>query len=405
MKNIDNKFKIKGGNENTLRGIEKNIKLDYVYKFLSSVNISSAIWMLYLAYKGMSLVEIGILEAIHHGTSLLFEVPTGALADILGRKKTIVIGRLVSAIQAVLMLTCNSFIGFAIAFVISPISYNLNSGSEEALVYDSLKVIGREDEYLKINGRLNFIIEVAQGIAVLVGGILSDYSFAYSYVLAAIISMCAFGVSLGFKEPDIHEEKKERVRVKGHFKECYRVMKENKSLILMMMFFEGIEMVGTTIYFYSQQYFSDMGYSRSLIAIIYVLSSVGCAIVATQIYKVERKLKSHILYVVPMLSGIFLIILGVSTGVTSIIGFIIFSAIINSLYPISSDYINKLIPSAQRATLISVQSMCFSLFMIVVFPIIGVIGQFVSLDFTFIILSGVLILLGVFTLVRTLKAS
>ncbi|MEG0133345.1 MAG: MFS transporter [Clostridium sp.] len=405
MKNIDNKFKIKGGNENTLRGIEKNIKLDYVYKFLSSVNISSAIWMLYLAYKGMSLVEIGILEAIHHGTSLLFEVPTGALADILGRKKTIVIGRLVSAIHAVLMLTCNSFIGFAIAFVISPISYNLNSGSEEALVYDSLKVIGREDEYLKINGRLNFIIEVAQGIAVLVGGILSDYSFAYSYVLAAIISMCAFGVSLGFKEPDIHEEKKERVTVKGHFKECYRVVKENKSLILMMMFFEGIFMVGTTTHFYSQQYFSDMGYSRSLIAIIYVLSSVGCAIVATQIYKVERKMKSHILYVVPILSAVFLIILGVSTGVISILGFIIFSAIINSLYPVSSDYINKLIPSAQRATLISVQSMCFSLFMIVVFPIIGIIGQFVSLDFTFIILSGVLILLGVFTLVRTLKAS
>ena len=70
------------------------------------------------------------------------------------------------------MLFCNSFLGFAIAFVISAISYNLNSGSEEALVYDSLKVIGEEEKYLKINGNLNFIIEVAQGIAVLVGGIL-----------------------------------------------------------------------------------------------------------------------------------------------------------------------------------------------------------------------------------------
>jgi len=135
----------------------------------------------------------------------------------------------------------------------------------------------------------------------------------------------------------------------------------------------------------------------SFIAIIYVLASIGCALAATQAYKVERKMKSHILYIVPILGGIFLLVIGGSTRIISILGFIMFSVTVNILYPISSNYINKLIPSAQRATLISVQSMFFSIFMIVVFPTIGVIGQFISLDVTFIILAGIIILLGVLT--------
>ena len=391
--NINENIKSQG-NEVSIR-LKRNIKIDYIYKFLSSIDISSAIWVLYLAHKGMSLVEIGLLESIHHITSLVCEIPTGALADIMGRKNTIIIGRVMSAIGAILMLFCNSFLGFAIAFVISAMSYNLNSGSEEALVYDSLKVIGEEEKYLKINGNLNFIIEVAQGIAVLVGGILSDYSFVYSYVLSSIISICALGISFGFKEPEIHEEVKERVTIVGHFKSCFEVMRNNKKIIIIMMFFELIFMTGTTTHFYSQQYFSEMGYSRSLIAIIYVVASIGCAIGAKLVYKIERLLKKAMLYIVPMVGGVWLIVLSSSKGIVSVIGFIMFSMSINILYPVSSNYINKLIPSAQRATLISVQSICFSIFMIMIFPLLGFIGQFSSLNISFIVLAVILFCISI----------
>lgn len=394
----------KGKSVDYLDRIKKNIKIDYMYKFLSSIDISSAIWVLYLAHKGMSLIEIGLLESVHHITSLICEVPTGAIADIVGRKNTIILGRIMSAIGAILMLFCNSFLGFAIAFVISAISYNLNSGSEEALVYDSLKVTGEEEKYLKINGNLNFIIEVAQGIAVLVGGILSDYSFTYSYGLAAIVSICALGISFGFKEPEFHEEAKERVTIVGHFKSCYEVMKSNKKIILIMMFFELIFMTGTTTHFYTQQYFSEMGYSRSFIAIIYVISSIGCAIGAKFAYKVERKFKKAMLYIVPMLGGVWLIVLISSKNLIAIIGFIMFSVSINILYPVSSDYINKLIPSAQRATLISVQSICFSIFMIMIFPLLGFIGQVTSLRVAFIVLAVILFIIS-FGSRRVLKGS
>ena len=78
---------------------------------------------------------------------------------------------------------------FAIGFTISALSYNLNSGSEEALVYDSLKKIGEEKSYLKVNSRLNLIIEISQGLATFIGGILAEYSYIYCYITVIIISL------------------------------------------------------------------------------------------------------------------------------------------------------------------------------------------------------------------------
>lgn len=147
-----------------MKRIQRNIFINYIYTGIKCMDMTSSIWVLYLAYRGMNLAEIGLLEGIFHLTSMLFEIPTGAIADLLGRKKTIVLSRISALIATLLMISANGFWGFAISFIFSAASFNLSSGSEEALVYDSLKQLGKEEQYVKVNGRLNFIIEVTQGI-------------------------------------------------------------------------------------------------------------------------------------------------------------------------------------------------------------------------------------------------
>lgn len=156
-----------------------------MYQCLRSMDMTGAIWILYLGFHGMSLTQIGLLEGIFHLTSMLFEVPTGTIADLIGRKKTIVLGRLSAFISSIIMLQATEFWGFAIGFVFTAVSYNLGSGSEEALVYDSLKEVGKTENYIKINGRNNFIIEVMQGVGAFVGAILAQKSFTLSYIAAA----------------------------------------------------------------------------------------------------------------------------------------------------------------------------------------------------------------------------
>lgn len=374
--------------------IKRNIKIDYLYRFISSMDITAAIWVLYLSHKGLNLIEIGLLESIFHGTSLVFEVPTGAIADLMGRKKTLILGRICSTLSALLMIISNSFWGFAFSFVISALSYNLNSGSEEALVYDSLKALNREEEYTRINGTMNFLIEISQALAVFLGGMLSEISFTLSYSLAVVLSLGAFSVSFCFYEVDLGEKKHEAVNFFSHFKQCFETIKSNRKLVLIMLFFSLLFTIGTTTHFFTQQYFYSFGFSKAQIAIIFVINGLICALGAKIAYWIESKLgRKGVILLLPIMNTLSLVGLALTGKYVSIVFFFMFSFIIAMYYPISSNYINELIPSDQRATLISVQSMCFSVMMLIFFPLVGFIGDKMTLSFGFLLGSLVILLL------------
>jgi len=363
--------------------ISKNIKNDYLYRFLSSFDITSAIWVLYLGYKGMNLAEIGLLEGIFHVTGFLSEIPTGVLADLFGRRKIMIIGRLTSLISAIIMLFSNSFLGFAIGFILSAWGYNLNSGSEEALVYDSLKVLKREEEYLKINGKINLIIEVSQGLAVFIGGLLSEINFSISYITAIIIGIFSLIVSFKFTEVDIREPHEERITVINHFKTSINIVRENKMLLNILIFFPTIYTFSAIIYFYGQKFLSDGGYSRVNISIIFlvngILSSIG-AILSSRVYE---KFKSIVWISISMIISILILFMGNVTKSLSLLIFLLIGFLTSILQPISSKLINSMVDSKQRATIISVESMFYSMMMIILFPICGFIGDKISLDISF----------------------
>lgn len=373
--------------------IRKNIKNEYIYKFFSAFDITSAIWVLYLGYKGMSLVEIGLLEGIFHVTGFLSEIPTGALADLFGRRRIMIIGRLTSLISAIIMLFSNSFLGFAIGFILSAWGYNLNSGSEEALVYDTLKVLKREDEYLKINGRINLIIEISQGLAVFIGGLLSQISFSISYITAIVIGIFSLTISFNFIEVDIREEYEERVTLVNHFKTSINILKNNGRLLNILIFFPIIYTFSAIIYFYGQQFLSDAGYSRASISIIFLFNGVLSSIGAILSNKVYNKFKSMGWLLISMIISLSIILIGYSSGGISIVIFLVVGFLTSILQPISSKLINSMVESKQRATIISVESMFYSLMMIILFPVCGLIGDKFSLEisFRFVGIIGVLI--------------
>ena len=66
--------------------LQKNIGLDYIATFITNLNMQSSIWVLYLAYCGMNLAQIGLLEGVYHATSIICEIPSGAFADFRNHK-------------------------------------------------------------------------------------------------------------------------------------------------------------------------------------------------------------------------------------------------------------------------------------------------------------------------------
>lgn len=366
--------------------LKRNISVSYVYNFLLQLNITSAIWVLYLSFKGMSLIEIGILEAIYHITGVLFELPTGVIADLYGKKFSVVTGRIVSVISCILMITSNSFLGFALAFVLSSASMNLNSGAGEALIYDSLKSLGEEENYKKILGNLAFLMSLGQGMAVLLGGVLADIKFLYAYIFGTVIQIAALMAAYNFNEPPINksfEEKQKDNSILTQLITSVRVLKMRKVVLYLILFSSLIGSLQTTVFFYSQQYFSDMSYSKTAIAIICALSSFIEAISSKYAYKLENLLKLKGTLISISLINIFSLMGMALIKDLSVVFFLLTSITGGLAFTIFSDYINSRIPSEYRATILSFDSLCFSAFMISVFPIFGILAEKNGFSITF----------------------
>ena len=362
----------------------KNIKVSYIYNFLMNFNITSAIWVLYLSHKGLNLIEIGLLESIFHITGFLLEIPTGAIADLYGRKFSIIVGRIMSAVSALLMIFSTSFFGFAISFIISALSFNLNSGSAESIIYDSLKSLNREGEYNKIYGHISFFIEIAQTMAILFGGILSDVRFIYAYILAVIIDISALSVASYYKEPPIEREKEEKYTVIQQIKESVSVLNTKRIVLFFILLYAFISTIDATIFYYGQKHFENMDFSRTQIATIFACNGLLSAIFAKYAYVIQNKLKvNKIIILLPIIDILALVGLAFTTGYVSILAFTL-SAIVNGFSgPIFSDYINSFLESQHRATILSFNSLVYSMSMIFFFPFAGFLGESLGLYKTF----------------------
>lgn len=378
----------------------RNIKLDYISIFITNLNMQGCIWVLYLTYCNMSLLQIGLLEGIYHLTSMICEIPSGAWADLMGRKKSMLISRGCITISCIIMLFLKNFWGFALSFVIQALGNAFTSGSEEALVYDSLKCIDKEDDFIKVNGRLNMLIEVSQAIATVVGGILAEYSYVCCYVACVVIALLSLVPVVFMTEPPILEERTEQLTgmalVKKHFRVSYQVLNNDIRIVKIIVFYSLIFASHALLFFYSQQYFYDSGYNKIQISIVFLFAGIISCLGALASDYLYQKLDDKVALLGAVVIALTMVCYGVNIPILAIVVFVISNFFNAVLYPIESECLNRLIPSEQRATLISINSMFFSIMMIVMFPIAGLLADVWNLP---IVLMGIGLVVLCFTLI------
>ncbi|HYE82302.1 MAG TPA: MFS transporter [Clostridia bacterium] len=370
--------------------LKKNIKRNYIYTLLQNIDLTRGIWMIYLAGKGMSLTQLGLLETVFHITSFFMEVPTGAIADIFGRKISRVLGRVLSLVSVVILLAAKDFLWFAISFIFTALSYNLESGAGDALIYDSLKEIGEEDRYMKISGNKEVFYQVAGIISFLAGGYMATKSYGIAFVITIVIGAAALLQSMSFKEPSVgrrHEaEAKGNVFV-NQLKESMKVVRENPRIGFLIVFTEIILTFCTCMFFYIQNFLKGNGYNEAVIGVICAATYLASAFIAPQVHRIEKVIKEQgILLLIPFVTVASL--WGIALSAYHYIFFIVLMITEEVVYVAMSDYINKMIPSENRATILSFSSMVFSFFMITVFPLVGLLGDMYSLRFAIKCLGG-----------------
>lgn len=231
-----------------------------------SLSITRGFWMIYLASKGMSLVQLGILEGMFHVTSFIMETPTGAIADLFGRKFSRILSRFFLIGDALLCLYGTTFAHFALAFMLCAIGWNLESGAGDALVYDSLVELGEEGGYMKVNGRIETTYQIAQAGGLATGGLIAGISYEYLYFGQIFIIASSAAVALLFTETKVGREKANEgdrpgliTCLKKQYIDSFKIIKGNNRLIYMITFLNILGVFTTTAFFYMQIYCKENG--------------------------------------------------------------------------------------------------------------------------------------------------
>ena len=373
---------------------KRNIGYNYLY-YLLAINFTHGFWMIYLFEKGYSLTQLGILETIFHMTSFTMEVPTGIVADVFGRKTSRVMGRIIHGLSLLLVFFAGSFLELAIAFILTAISYNLESGAGDALIYDSLKVEGEESSYLKIAGRNEFMLQIGFLIAFLGGGLIASRSYEVLYILSIAASFVAAAYSfIFFREPPYKaDENKGKLREFIDInKKGMKLMTQNRDITRTLLSIEVFFATSTVLFFYFQNYWKSIGYSESYIGFFFAITAFLGSFGGLLTHRIDKFLGlGRIMRYMPllMLAGMLFI----SLDISRVVFFVVLGVAESILYVALNDYINKNIDSDIRATVLSISSMVFSLYMMLLFPVFGYIADnhgFRAAFFTLLILNGIL---------------
>ncbi|MFA7660347.1 MAG: MFS transporter [Anaerovoracaceae bacterium] len=369
---------------------KRNIKVNYLYTFIMCISLTQGFWLIYLASKGMTLLQLGILEGVFHVTSFIMETPTGAVADLYGRKFSRMLGRLFLIGDLLLVFFGTCFTHYLLAFVLCAIGYNLESGSGDALVYDSLLENGEESRYMKVNGWNEVLYQIAQALGLIFGGWIAIQSYKTLYMGQIGIVLLSLSVALFFTETTIGREEKQvlkiRQRIKAQFVDSFSIVKGNRRLVYLILLLNGMTVFTVVIFYYMQIYCKENGVDEQAFGWIAAISCVFGALGGFSASRIERRFKERLLLLfLPI--AFMLITWGMVSFRTAVISFICIGFFDSLTYVIYFDYINRLIPSAKRATLLSVSSMAFSFYMLWVFPLVGAIGESFGLERAFVVVA------------------
>lgn len=189
------------------RRYQRNIRVYYMFMAATGFMVFLPVWIIYLInHRGLSLTEVGVFESFFWLTIIIAEVPTGAVADRFGRRISLALGAVLFAASTLIFAFASNFMILLGSYLVLGIGMTLYSGASEALLYDTLRVLGRTGEYERHHGRSQGLFWGMMVIATAIGGPLAyllGYSAAIS--LSAIFFLVAAGAALLLREPPRRE--------------------------------------------------------------------------------------------------------------------------------------------------------------------------------------------------------
>lgn len=355
--------------------IKKQLSKLYASSILGNLSLTGA-WVAILAARGYSLVEIGIAETVFHIVSLIFEIPSGVLADVFGRKKMLIVSTVMGMISDIVMILSGSLFTICLSIAFRALSYNFSSGSGDALAYDSLKLVKMESAFEKYESNQLIIYRLCSGISTLCAGFALTIGHRIAYGTSLITGTIQIMILLSLHEIFIESSAKDLGNKIGRkliacFKESFVFLKEMRNCMGLMLCNSFVGALDILLLFFLQAKLPETGISKWWLGFALLFMEMGGIVGSRLILKVSK-----IRYKWIFATALLFVLTGLLVEHSGVYWIMVLGGFIaavgdDALQVRTNAVLQDMFPSEQRATLTSMESFSFSVIMIVLSPLAG----------------------------------
>ena len=379
------------------------IKRFSLYGFLKNQRYFEPFIILFFLQQGLSFTQIGFLIAFRELAINLMEIPSGALADLFGRRRSMILSFVSYIISFAVFGFSRVYWHFFIAMFYFAVGEAFRTGTHKAMIFTWLRMEGRLDEKTKVYGYTRSWSKIGSAVSTVLAVIFVLLTNNYSYVFFfAIIPYCAALINFMTYPAELEGKTTEKTSARDivlHIRECIHaalVIKRLRRLIVESMSFEGVY---KAVADYLQPIVKNMALllpvfiawgetrrSAVLIGVVYVILYLVSAIASRNSHRLTsyaggEERTSRLLWKVTFIIYAALIpLLFFGYYYLAVIGFIVLALIQNFWRPVLISRFDTYATEAQGATVLSIESQAKSVSTMIVAPILGMAVDFVRMQ-------------------------
>ncbi len=373
-------------------------KMNFAH-FFSSMHLTAAVSTLFFIQFGhLDFTQIFFLQSWYMFWIFVLEIPTGVLADRFGRKVVIVLSGFAGAIAALFYGSVPNFYIFMLAEFVWALGASLVSGSDQALIYDTLKKIRKKNLAKRIFSRYTNMSMLSFVFAAPLSSIIAATLGLQAAMLLTAVPFTIGGIiSLTLKEPP-YKNGNESTRMIRIFKTGLKIIRQNKIIRIL-----AVDTALGFILFYFILWLYQPLFSKSGLDLVYwgvvagVMNVVG-VLALEKVHVLENFFgKKKLIYLTAVIPAMLYILSSFTSSIFLIIPIILSIFALTSIRrPLLNSYMNHYIPSAQRATVVSMAAMMQTILIIIINPFFGMLVDF-SLDAALVMLGLAGLSVGIFS--------
>jgi MFS family permease len=378
----------------TISTLEKNINRLYLIHIFGSAQFHLVVYTLFLLSKGFTTQQFFLIESAYYLISLLLEIPTGVFSDRISRKWSLVIASVIGIPIIPVIVFSDSFIIVLLAMSVGGMGSALTSGTDTAILYDTLKALDHEEEFQQVAGKMGWYGSLSMALAGIIGGLLATLDMAYAWWAYFVAGLLATAVKFTLLEPPFFRTNQKEESYLQHLGQSWRI--STRGAAGFFVFYAATIWFFFSIGFWLwQPYLELSAVPLAWFGFIYAIQNVLGGFSAKQAHRIERKIGTrNALLVIPLGLAVVFILESQFVFALGFIFIFMHSLFSGPFHPLLEDYINKRIPSSKRATVLSIKNMVNSLLFMMVSPLIGYFIDFYSLTAALLLMGLMLVVIS-----------